>query len=310
MSDRKILILAGPTAVGKTEYSIELAKKINGEIVSADSMQLYKYMDIGSAKPTAGERAAAVHYMVDEIDPRESFSVYSYQKMAKKCIEEIFAKGKIPIVSGGTGLYINSLIYEMDFSAGPDNDEYRRHLVEISEREGTSALHDMLQKADPEAALRIHPNNVKKVIRALEMLSLGQERVREFKESFVKTSDYDYCLIGLCRNREELYDRINRRVDILIDMGLLDEIRMLEKMGLTEENISMKGIGYKELFGYLRGEYDLEEAVRLIKRNTRHYAKRQMTWLRRYEDIKWINLSEYFSADAAVNDILEYWRCV
>lgn len=310
MSDRKIMILAGPTAVGKTEYSIELAKRIDGEIVSADSMQLYKFMDIGSAKPTEEERAAAVHYMVDRIDPREPFSVFSYREMAKQCIEEIFEKGKTPIVSGGTGLYINSLIYEMDFSSRPDNDDYRRYLEEISEREGPGALHDMLRNADPEAALRIHPNNVKKVIRALEMLSQGQERVREFSESFVKTEDYDYCLIGLCRNREELYDRINRRVDILMEKGLTDEIRMLENMGLTEENISMKGIGYKELFGYLRGEYDLDEAVRLIKRNSRHYAKRQMTWLRRYDDLKWINLSEYDSVDAALNDILEYWRCI
>ncbi|MBQ4339839.1 MAG: tRNA (adenosine(37)-N6)-dimethylallyltransferase MiaA [Firmicutes bacterium] len=309
MSDRKILILAGPTAVGKTEYSLELAKLLDGEIVSADSMQLYKYMDIGSAKPTKEEMAQAVHHMVDEIDPREEFSVFIYSEMAKKAIEDIFSRGKTPIISGGTGLYINSLIYKMDFSAMPDNKEGRKKLENIAETKGKEALHDMLKEKDPKAAERIHPNNVKKVIRALEMLEEGQGRVREFSESFVKTDDYDHCFIGLYRDREELYDRINKRVDILMDMGLLEEIKMLDEMGLTEEHISMKGIGYKELFGYIREEYDLEEAVYLIKRNTRHYAKRQMTWLRRYEDINWINLSEK-TKDEALEDILKCWRGV
>ena len=309
MSDRKILILAGPTAVGKTEYSLELAKKLDGEIVSADSMQLYKFMDIGSAKPTKEEMARAVHHMVDEIDPREEFSVFMYNEMAKKAIEDIFSRGKTPIISGGTGLYVNSLIYEMDFSAMPDNKEYRKQLEDMAKTKGNDLLHAMLKEKDPKAAERIHPNNVKKVIRALEMLEEGQERVREFSESFVKTKDYDYCLIGLCRDREELYDRINKRVDILFDMGLLEEIESLDKMGLTEEHISMKGIGYKEVFGYLRGEYDLDEAVYLVKRNTRHYAKRQMTWFRRYEDMHWVDLS-FRSKEEAIKDILECWRGV
>lgn len=309
MSDRKILILAGPTAVGKTEYSLELAKKLDGEIVSADSMQLYKFMDIGSAKPTKEEMARAVHHMVDEIDPREEFSVFMYNEMAKKAIEDIFSRGKTPIISGGTGLYVNSLIYEMDFSAMPDNKEYRKQLEDMAKTKGNDLLHAMLKEKDPKAAERIHPNNVKKVIRALEMLEEGQERVREFSESFVKTKDYDYCLIGLCRDREELYDRINKRVDILFDMGLLEEIESLDKMGLTEEHISMKGIGYKEVFGYLRGEYDLDEAVYLVKRNTRHYAKRQMTWFRRYEDMHWVDLS-LRSKEEAIKDILECWRGV
>ena len=309
MSDRKILILAGPTAVGKTEYSLELAKKLDGEIVSADSMQLYKFMDIGSAKPTKEEMARAVHHMVDEIDPREEFSVFMYNEMAKKAIEDIFSRGKTPIISGGTGLYVNSLIYEMDFSAMPDNKEYRKQLEDMAKTKGNDLLHAMLKEKDPKAAERIHPNNVKKVIRALEMLEEGQERVREFSESFVKTKDYDYCLIGLCRDREELYDRINKRVDILFDMGLLEEIESLDKMVLTEEHISMKGIGYKEVFGYLRGEYDLDEAVYLVKRNTRHYAKRQMTWFRRYEDMHWVDLS-LRSKEEAIKDILECWRGV
>lgn len=306
--ERKILILVGPTAVGKTEYAIDIAKAIDGEIVSADSMQLYKYMDIGSAKPTKAEREAAVHYLVDEIDPRENFSVFQYMQMAKNAINHIFELKKVPVISGGTGLYINSLMYEMDFSVKPDNSDYRRELEEFAASEGNQALHDRLKAEDPLAAERIHPNNVKKVIRALEMLKEGQTKVREFSESFIKTKDYDYCLVGLKRDRAELYERIDRRVDILMDEGLLDEIKMLQNMGLTEENISMKGIGYKELFGFLKGEYDLDEAVRLIKRNTRHYAKRQMTWFRRYDEIRWFNLSEYESKKNALNDILKYWK--
>lgn len=306
--ERKILILVGPTAVGKTDYAIDIAKALDGEIVSADSMQLYKYMDIGSAKPTKAEREAAVHYLVDEIDPRENFSVFQYMQMAKNTINHIFELNKVPVISGGTGLYINSLMYEMDFSVKPDNSDYRRELEEFAASEGNQALHDRLRAEDPQAAERIHPNNVKKVIRALEMLKEGQTKVREFSESFVKTKDYDYCLVGLKRDREELYERIDKRVDILMDEGLLDEIKMLQNMGLTEENISMKGIGYKELFGFLKGEYDLDEAVRLIKRNTRHYAKRQMTWFRRYDEIEWFNLSEYESKENALNDILKYWK--
>ncbi len=306
--ERKILILVGPTAVGKTEYAIDIAKALDGEIVSADSMQLYKYMDIGSAKPTKAEREAAVHYLVDEIDPRENFSVFQYMQMAKNAINHIFELNKVPVISGGTGLYINSLMYEMDFSVKPDNSDYRRELEEFAASEGNQALHDRLRAEDPQAAERIHPNNVKKVIRALEMLKEGQTKVRAFSESFVKTKDYDYCLVGLKRDREELYERIDKRVDILMDEGLIDEIKMLQNMDLTEENISMKGIGYKELFGFLKGEYDLVEAVRLIKRNTRHYAKRQMTWFRRYDEIRWFNLSEYESKENALNDILKYWK--
>ncbi len=306
---RKILIIAGPTAVGKTEYAIETAKALNGEIVSADSMQLYKYMDIGSAKPTAEERREAVHFLVDEIDPRESFSVYEYQKRAKSAIEDIFSRGKVPIISGGTGLYVNSLIYDMDFSVRPDNNsEFRKKLEAIAETQGNEALHAKLADSDPEAAGRIHPNNVKKVIRALEMLEGGDSRVRKFSEADTRTGDYEYCLTGLCRERQELYDRIDMRVDLLMKQGLPDEIKRLEAMGLTESFISMKGIGYKELFGYLRGKYDLEEAVRLIKRNTRHYAKKQMTWFRRYDDIHWINLSECASKEEAVERIIGYWK--
>ncbi len=286
-------MVAGPTAVGKTEYAIGLAQLLDGEIVSADSMQLYKYMDIGSAKPTRQEQEAVPHHLVDEIDPREPFSAYEYQKRAKEAIRDIFKRKRVPVISGGTGLYINSLIYEMDFSAPPASEDFRKKMEKLALERGHEALHQLLKERDPLAAERIHPNNVKKVIRALEILEGGSDCVREFRQSFVMTKDYEVRIAGLTRDREELYDRINRRVDSLMRAGLVDEVKKLCAMGLTEQAISMRGIGYKEIFGYLAGEYDLEEAVRLVKRNTRHYAKRQMTWLRRYEPIRWFDLSVY-----------------
>jgi len=304
---RKIIVVSGPTAVGKTKYAIEIAKRVNGEIVSADSMQLYKYMDIGSAKPTPEELAQVKHYLVDEIDPHKHFSVAEYQKLAKDAINSIFELGKIPVISGGTGLYINSLIYDMDFSAPPsENLEYRTELEAIAEEKGNEFVHNMLREIDPEAAERIHQNNLKKVIRAIEVKKLGGESIKPFEESFVPTTDYEYCLIGLTRDREELYNRINMRVDMLIDMGLEAEIKGLMDMGLTEENISMKGIGYKEMIGYFLGNYDFEQAIYLVKRNTRHYAKRQLTWLRRYDDMKWFNLSEYDNDEKLLSDIMEH----
>ncbi|WP_312091198.1 tRNA (adenosine(37)-N6)-dimethylallyltransferase MiaA [Aminipila sp.] len=305
---REIIIIAGPTAVGKTKYSIEIAKNINGEIVSSDSMQLYKFMDIGSAKPTMEEQAEVRHYLVDEIDPREPFSVAEYQKRAKRAIEHIFSQGKIPVISGGTGLYVNSLIYDMDFSAPPAGDSYRAKMEKLAEEQGNEYVHQLLVQKDKESASRIHPNNLKKVIRALEVAELSGEGIKSFENSFVKTADYSYRLIGICRNREELYQRINLRVDMLLEMGLVDEIKQLLKMGLTADNISMKGIGYKEIIGYLNREYDLEQAVYLVKRNTRHYAKRQMTWFRRYDDIQWFNLSEYGSDEEAIKEILIWLR--
>lgn len=288
---RKIIVVAGPTAVGKTEYAIEVAKKINGEIVSCDSMQLYKYMDIGSAKPTAEERAQVYHYLVDEIDPKDAFSVAEYQKLAKAAIEEIFEKGKIPVIAGGTGLYLNSLLYNMDFGGAKSDDQLRRSLEEMAEKEGVDALHQLLAQKDSEAAGRIHKNNVKKVIRAIEAIELNG-KVEDFNNLNVPTDEYEVLMLCLNRDREELYDRINRRVDILMDMGLLEEVKSLIDMGFTADDIAMKGIGYKEIIGYFDGEYDLETAVDLVKRNTRRYAKRQITWFKRYENMKWFNLSE------------------
>ena len=277
---KQIIIIAGPTAVGKTEYAIETAKAINGEIVSADSMQLYKYMDIGSAKPTAEELSQVKHYLVDEIDPREKFSVAQYQKLAKAAIREIFDKGRVPVISGGTGLYINSLMYEMDFAAPPSDEAFRKELEDTALKKGRDYLHSKLAELDPDAAARIHPNNVKKVIRAIEAAQNGN-KIKDFNNAQIPAADYDVLLAGLTRDRAELYERINRRVDILIERGLVDEVSSLMQMGLGYDDISMKGIGYKEIIGSLEGKYTIDEAIELIKKNTRHYAKRQLTWLRR-----------------------------
>ena len=288
---RKIIVIAGPTAVGKTEYAIRIAEKFNGEIVSCDSMQLYKYMDIGSAKPTPEEQARAKHYLIDEIDPRDEFSVAIYQKMAKKYIEEIFAKGKTPIIAGGTGLYLNSLIYDMDFASPVHDNELRDKYYKMADEEGKEAVYDILKEKAPDVAARIHPNNLKKVIRALETVESDGDTIKEFAGLEKKCSDYDCLLICLNRDRQQLYDRINMRVDMLVDMGLLDEVKGLMDMGFTTDNIAMKGIGYKEIIDYFNGEYDLDRALELVKRNTRRYAKRQITWFKRYKDMKWFNLS-------------------
>ncbi len=306
--NRNVIFVAGPTAVGKTKYAIEIANEFQGEIISADSMQIYKFMDIGSAKPTREELAQAKHYLVDEIDPRDEFSVAEYQALAKDRIRKVFDQGKIPVVSGGTGLYLNSLIYEMDFSVMPRQAGLREQLEAEAKKFGFDYVHDQLKRLDPAAAARIHPNNLKKVIRAIEVYKTTGEGIREFQESFVPTQDYGCILIGLSRDREELYRRIDERVDQLIKAGLIEEVKNLLEKGLTKDNISMKGIGYKEMIACLSGEYDLAEAVRLVKRNTRHYAKRQMTWLRRYPDMIWFNLSEYPTEKEALPAIFDAIR--
>lgn len=291
MKNRIIPVIVGPTAVGKTKYAVQIARKLNGEIVSADSMQIYRFMDIGSAKPTEEEQAAARHHLVDAVDPREPFSVAQYRHMAKECIEDIFQRDKLPVISGGTGLYVNALIYDMDFSAPPADLEQREKYRKTAEEKGPQYLHDILNDIDPDAAARIHPNNVRKVIRAIEAAKSG-EKIPSFETSFRSTSDYRCILIGLQRDRAELYDRINRRVDQMISDGLEDEIRSLMSMGLSSSDISMKGIGYKEMIDAMNGRITMEEATELIKRNSRRYAKRQMTWFRRYPDIRWFDLSE------------------
>jgi len=303
MTGRKIIVIAGPTACGKTEYAIRVAENTGGEIVSCDSMQIYKFMSIGSAKPTAEELARAKHWLVDEIDPREDFSVARYRDMAKDAINDILSRGKTPIIAGGTGLYLNSLLYDMDFSEADRDMELRQTLMDEADLFGPEYVYKKLEAIDPVKASKIHPNNLKKVIRALEGASNGKG-IAEFSELTARTGDYDVLLIGLTRDREELYDRINRRVDIMVEQGLFGEVEELLEMGLQEEDISMKGIGYKEVIAYYDGQMTEDEAIDKIKQNTRHLAKRQLTWFRRYEDMHWINITE-LGEEGAMKEIMD-----
>ncbi|MDR0570006.1 MAG: tRNA (adenosine(37)-N6)-dimethylallyltransferase MiaA [Clostridiales Family XIII bacterium] len=286
-----ILVIVGPTAVGKTEYAIEQAVKFDGEIISADATQIYKGFDIGSAKPGADERARAVHHLIDFADPFKEFSVADYQKMALEAIRDVGSRGKLPILSGGTGLYVNAVVYDMDFSMSPKQEGFRQQLYDDAKAFGADFVHEKLRRIDPAVAGRIHPNNLKKTIRALEILAHGGA-LRSFEESFKLRDGLNPRIIGLTRKREELYRRVDLRVDRIIESGLADEVKGLAESGLTEDNIAMKGIGYKEFLGYFRGEYSLEQTIYLIKRNSKRYAKRQMTWFRRYADVTWVDLSE------------------
>lgn len=301
---RKIIVLLGPTAVGKTKVAIELALALNGEIVSADSMQLYKKMTIGSAKPTQKEINQVPHHLVDEIDPEEHFTAAQYQKLAQAAINDILNRGKLPIIAGGTGLYINALIYKMNFGENPRDTVFREEMEALAEAQGKEAVHQLLAKKDPLAAERIHPNNLKKVIRGLERVS-EEGKIKIFEESFQPTEDYRVVLIGLQRDREELYTRINERVDQFIEQGLVDEVKGLIEDGLSVDNIAMLGIGYKEIYDYINGTTSLERAITLIKQNSRHLAKRQMTWFRRYEDVKWFDLS---SLQCPAEEILKWLK--
>ena len=307
MDKQKLIIITGPTASGKTDAAIGTALAIGGEVVSCDSMQLYRFMDIGSAKPTPEELRLVPHHLIGVVDPREPFSAAEYQKLADEAIRDIASRGRIPVLAGGTGLYVNSIVYDMDFSAPPMEEGFRSALYELAEKEGPEVLHERLKEQDPDAAARIHPNNVKKVVRALENLHQGARRA-DFSADLRRNERYDPVLIGIRWDRAVLYSRIDRRVDILVSMGLFEEVRRLMDMGLTEGDISMKGIGYKEIIGYYNGEYDREEAIRLVKRNTRHFAKRQLNWFRRYEDMKWFDAEPEMSKADITEMILKWLR--
>ena len=289
----RTVFVVGPTASGKTEYAVRLAEDLGGEIVSADSMQIYKYMDIGSAKPSAEELARARHWLIGEIDPRTPFNVSDYQKLALEYIQDIAARGKTPIVCGGTGLYVNSLIYKMDFEAPEGDEEYRQKI--LAEEDGDpQKLHKRLETLDPSAAEAIHPNNVKRTLRAIERLEKGEPRLAEFAKATEPSDIIDPVMLGMDLPRDVLYDRINRRVDMLFEMGLEKEVRALMDMGFTSADVAMKGIGYKEIIDVLSQGKDAKEAAETIKANTRHYARRQLIWFRRYKQIKWIS-PEYSS---------------
>ena len=305
MKKRPLIILTGPTAVGKTAASIELAKAIGGEIISADSMQVYRHMDIGSAKITKEEMQGVTHYLVDVLEPEEPFSVVRFQELAMEAVRTIYGRGKIPIVVGGTGFYIQALLYEIDFTENGDDTTYRRSLEQTAAEKGAEYLHDRLKEIDPEAAEQIHPNNVKRVIRALEFHQQTGEKISAHNErERQKESPYDFAYFVLTDDRSRLYDRIDRRVDLMMEEGLLDEVRFLKERGVRRDSTAMQGLGYKELYAFLDGEYPLEEAVRIIKRDTRHFAKRQLTWFKRERDVIWADKSVIGQDDDAVIDFI------
>lgn len=291
---RPLIILTGPTAVGKTKASIGLAKALNGEIISADSMQVYKYMDIGSAKIRPEEMQGVKHYLIDELEPDEEFHVVKFQQLAKKALGEIYAKGKIPIVVGGTGFYIQALLYDIDFTENNEDSEYRQKLEQLASEKGAECVHDMLRAVDPVSADIIHANNVKRVIRALEFYHQTGEKISEHNEQErAKESPYDFCYFVLNDDRERLYERINIRIDQMLEEGLIEEVRGLKDKGYTRDMVSMQGLGYKEILDYLNGACTLEEAIYILKRDTRHFAKRQLTWFRRERDVIWIEKQAY-----------------
>ena len=300
-----LIILTGPTAVGKTDLSIKLSKSLNAEIISADSMQIYKYMDIGSAKVTKEEMDGVVHYMIDEVTPDVPFSVSEFQMRSEKYIEEINKKGKNVLITGGTGLYLNSLIYNMDFAKSNANNEIREKLEQELAENGIDYMHEKLRGLDEEAANRIHKNNTKRVIRAIEVCMSGQ-KMNDFSKDLRYNEKYKPIIIVLNRDREVLYQRINKRVDIMLENGLLDEVKELLKMGYTKDMIYMQGIGYKEMIKYLDGEYTYDEAIEIIKRDSRRYAKRQLTWFKRYQDAKWFDLDKYQDIEILKEDIINH----
>ena len=306
----KVIVMVGPTASGKTNLSIELAKRIGGEIISADSMQIYKMMDIGTAKPDREEMQGIRHYLIDEVYPDEEFSVAKFQSLALKYIGEILDKGKVPIVVGGTGLYINSLVYNYKFSETISDWNYRERLKQTADEKGREYLHEELRKIDPEAAKRIHVNDLKRIIRALEVFHYTQKTMTHHQDvSRTEPSPYQFTLFGLTMDRELLYERINRRVDIMMEKGLVEEVRKLVKLGFTKKAPAMQGLGYKEIISYLRGEATFGEAVDLLKKNTRHYAKRQLTWFRRMEEVNWIDAAPPGGLEdllKSVNSVLQH----
>ena len=304
---RPLIILTGPTAVGKTKLSIETARMLGAEIISADSMQVYKYMDIGTAKITKEEMEDITHYMIDELEPDEEFNVVVFKKLALKYMEEIYNKGKIPLIVGGTGFYIQALLYDIDFSeTDEDNGEIRRNLEELARIKGNEYLHNRLKEVDEESAKIIHTNNVKKIIRALEYYEITGEKISKHnKEQRQNESPYNFLYLVLNDDRDKIYNRIDKRVDIMIKEGLVDEVKSLLDKGYTKDLVSMSGLGYKEIIEYLEGNISLDEAIYILKRDTRHFAKRQLTWFRREKITTWINKNEYDNEDKILAYIKE-----
>ncbi len=298
---KPLVILSGPTAVGKTALSISLAKKINGEIISADSMQVYRYMDIGSAKITKEEMDGVPHYLVDELLPEEEFHVAKFQSLAKHYMEQIWKKGKIPVLVGGTGFYIQAVLYDIDFTEQDIDTAYREELEQFARDKGPEYLHQMLQQVDAKSAEEIHCNNVKKVIRALEFYKQTGTPISQHNETErQKESPYNFAYFVLNDERSRLYARIDKRVESMIEQGLVSEVTRLKEMGYDKSYVSMQGLGYKEILDYLNGEISLDEAVYRIKRDTRHFAKRQLTWFRREKEVLFVEKEQYHYEDEKI----------
>lgn len=291
---KPLVIIAGPTATGKTKCAVELAKAINGEIISADSIQVYKGMDIGSAKVTFEEMCGVKHHLIDVLEPTQDFNITVFQTLAKNAMDEIYSRGKVPIIAGGTGFYIQSVLYDIDFTENEDNNEIREALTRISlEKDGKDILFAMLKDIDPESADVIDKNNIKRVIRAIEFYKLSGKKISEHNKSqSSKEAAYDARFFVLTDDRKVLYERIDKRVDKMIELGLVEEVRNLLNKGLKRDMVSMQGIGYKEIVSYLMGEISLDEAIYIIKRDTRHFAKRQITWFKREKDVIWLDRSK------------------
>lgn len=289
-----LLIVAGPTATGKSDSAVELALRMNGEVISADSMQVYRGMDIGSAKVTVEEMRGIPHHLIDCADPSENWNVVRFQKEARRAVQDIASRGRLPILCGGTGFYIQALLYDIDFTQMDENTPLRDRLSALAAEKGPEAVHALLLEKDPASAAAIHPNNLKRVIRAIEFMEeSGGSIAAHNLQQRERESAYRSVFFVLTMDRARLYERIDRRVDIMMERGLVEEVARLRAMGIQRDSTSMQGIGYKQVYGYLDGEYDLEEAVRLIKRDTRHFAKRQLTWFKREKDVIWTDLDRF-----------------
>ena len=307
MSKEPLIILTGPTSVGKTGLSIKLAQKIGGEIISADSVQVYKHMDIGSAKIKQAEMQGIPHHMIDVLEPTESFNIMLFQQYTKKYIKEIRERGHIPILVGGTGFYIQSILYDIDFTKEEDDGSYRKQLELLAEEKGEDFLYDMLKEIDSESAESIHKNNLKRVIRALEYYHLTGQKISEHNAiQHEKESVYQECYFVLNDERERIYERIDRRVDQMLEEGLVEEVKNLLAQGCKRQMVSMQALGYKEIIDYLNGDITLDRAVYFIKRDTRHFAKRQLTWFRREKNVIWVDKSSFsYDEDAIIAHMLE-----
>lgn len=309
MNKRPLIILTGPTSVGKTSLSIALAKAVNGEIISADSMQVYRTMDIGTAKISHEQMQGVPHHLIDVLDPEEDFNVVRFQQLAKEAMEQIYAKSKIPILVGGTGFYIQAVLYDIDFTVNDSDTNYREELEQLLMEQGGEYLHELLKKVDPGSAAAIHPNNSKRVIRALEFARLTGDKISEHnKEQRQKESPYQFCYFVLNKERSRLYETIDQRVDQMLQEGLLSEVQALANKGYTRDLVSMQGIGYKEILAYLEDKYTLEEAILILKRDTRHFAKRQLTWFKREKDVIWVDKDGFSSEEEVLNYLITCLR--